>query len=407
MKNKNMIDSWNKAEPDNAAQERMLQNIMKKSNKKGTFIHWKTYATVTAACVILLASGFILNPLSSDRLSDSDSTGKNLTLADQTKETENNEVAAADAADLSDEIKGLSVKDFKLSDITQNMMMDRIAFIQFLNFFEYNTDSFVIVKVADTKAVPASSSDMSDRQSSTVKVLETIWGEAAPEVITITQHLYGGCFGDEATNLLRIGGVYLLPLDKYKGEYYLNGDLDVLFEIDDQGKIWSHSDYADFNRYDGGDYKEVTKEIIRISRDDALMLATSGFGMALRGWQLLEVTILTDSIQEKDEYGYSETVYSARVESTLSGEEPESEIDLRFSGEGEVLLKESEQYLLFVDNYEGKHYMNSNMLAAVEADDTIKNLGGEGSTFEEYNGYKVEEISELAHTVTEFLSTLQ
>ncbi len=404
MKNKNIIDSWNKVEPDKAAQERMLQNIKNKSDKKGMLKHWKAYATVTAACVILLAGVFILNPFLPDRLSDSDSAGKNSTLADQTKETENKQVAAAD---LSDEVKGLSVKDFKLSEISQNMIMDRIAFIQFLNFFEYNTDSFVIVKVATTKAVPASPSDMSGKQSSTVKILETVWGEAVPEVINLTQYLYGGCVGDKATNLLRIGGVYLLPLEKYNGEYYLNGDLDVLFEIDDQGKIWSHSDYADFNRYDGEDYQEVTKEITRISQDEALMLATSSFGMALRDWQLLEVTVLTDSVQEKDEYGYSEAVYSARVESTLSGEEPERELDLRYSGKGDALLKKGERYLLFVDNYEGKHYINSDMSAAVEADGTIKNLGGEGSIFEEYNGYKVEEISKLALKVTEFLSTLQ
>ncbi|SHO48343.1 hypothetical protein [Anaerocolumna xylanovorans] len=402
MKNKSIIDSWNKTDPDSAAQEHMLENIISRSGEKRMIMHWKPLTAVAAACVILLAGVFVFNRIDTpDQLPDSVSSGKNSNLANQNPESE------AGIADLSDEIKGLPVKNFKLSEIELNIAMDRIAFSNFLNFFEYGTSSFVIVKVADTQPVPATGDDMSEKQTSAVKILETVWGDDVPKAIDVTQYLYGGCTGDEATNLLREGGVYLLPLENYKGEYYLNGDLDVLFEIDDQGRIWSHSDYPDFNRYDGEDYQAVTKEIMRISQDDALILATSSFGMAMRGWQLLEVTITSDPEEEKDEYGYIEVVYAARVESTLSGDDPGTKILLHSNTNEDVPLSSGKRYLLFVDNYDGKHYMNPNMLASVEADGTIKNLGGEGSTFAEYNSYTVEEVSKLAHEVTEFLKTFQ
>ncbi len=408
MKNKKIIDSWNKAEPDSTAQERMLKHIITWSGERRMIMHWKPLATVAAACFVLLAGVFIFNHIDTpDQLPDSISSGENSNTANQDPESEGEGAAAADIAVLSDEIKGLPVTNFKMSEIELNTEMDRNVFFNFLNFYEYETDSFVIVKVADTQPVPAAGSDISERQTSTVKVLETVWGDALPEAINITQYLYGGCTGDEATNLLRKDGVYLLPLVKDRGEYYLSGDLDVLFEIDDEGRIWSHSDYPDFNRYDGEDYQAVTNEIMRIAQDDTLMLATSSFGMAMRGWQLLEVTIISDREEEKNEYGYAEVIYTARVESTLSGDEPGTEISLRSDANEDLPLSNGERYLLFADNYDGKHYISSNMLAGVEADGTIQNLGAEGSPFAEYNGCTVEEISGFADEVTEFLKTFQ
>lgn len=58
-------------------------------------------------------------------------------------------------------------------------------------------------------------------------------------------------------NYLKVEGVYLLLIFYYLDEYWVLGDLDVLFEIDDQGKIFSHSSYPEFTKYDGLDYINV------------------------------------------------------------------------------------------------------------------------------------------------------
>ncbi len=406
MRNKKLIDSWNKIEPDSSAQDRMLEQVLTGSGRRIKIPYLKSLTAVAAACVVLLTGVYVYNNTNTHQNDIKTQDG----ISNQ---PDANPSAAADnpaseaVADLTDEIKGIPVKNFKLSEIEGLMEADRVAFLNLLDFFEYDTDSFVIVKVADTHQETATSSEISDKQISTVKVLETLWGDEVPEAIPITQYLYGGCTGDEATNLMRKDGVYLLPLAEYSGEYYLVGDLDVLFEVDDKGRIWSHSDYSDFSRFDGEDYQVVTDEVLRITQDDTLMLATSELGMALQGWQqLLEVTIQSDKAEETNEYGYTEAVYRARVEKILNGAEPETEVILRSNSNEDLPLNKGERYLLFVDSYDDMHYINANMMAGVNTDGTIKNLGNNRSPFAEYNGYTVEKMQELADQVAEYLKTI-
>ena len=58
---------------------------------------------------------------------------------------------------------------------------------------------------------------------------------------------------DEPNNLLRVSGIYVLPLrfSEYWGAYEVVGDLDVLFELDDMGKMVSHSQWEGLNQYNG------------------------------------------------------------------------------------------------------------------------------------------------------------
>lgn len=400
MRNKKIIEAWNKVEPSEEVQERMLNNILEKSSGKRKSPQWKPLATVAAAAVVLMAGTFIYNNINTNKhISDSQQINENQISTDQDQST-------VDLTDLSDEIKGLPVKNFKMSEIQQNIAADRIAFFNFINFFEYEVDSFVIVKVGDTKAVSAEEYQ-SETQISTVKVLETVWGDNVPDSIEITQYLYGGCTGDEATNLMRKGGVYLLPLIEDNGNYYLMSDLDVLFEIDDEGRIWSHSDFEDFNRFDGEDYKAVTDEIKRITQDETIMLTSSRFGMAMRGFQLAEVTIVSEGKEETNEYGYAEVAYNVRVERTLSGNDLTSEVSIRSYADEDLPLNNGDRYLLFIDNYDENHYINTNMIARVEADGTIQNLGDERGPFAALNGSTVEKIQELADKVTDYISTNQ
>jgi hypothetical protein len=402
MKNKKIISSWNKVKPDEAAQERMLNTILTGSGRRRKRSQWKPVVTVAAACVVLLAGTYFYN-------NSNVNLGDNILTPDEKLDQENQNPSSVtdtpsleNAVELTDEIKGLPVNNFRLSEMELLVAMDRIAFFNFLDLFKYGTDSFVIVKVAGTQQEGPSSSETRDKQISAVKVLETLWGDTVPETINLTQYLYGGCTGEEATNLLRKDGVYLLPLSEYGGGYYIYGDLDVLFEIDDTGRIWSHSDYSDFNRFDGEDYHAVTVELQRIIQDETLMLAASEFGMAFSGRQLLEVTILSDRSEEKNEYGYAEVVYTAHVEKTLSGGEPGTEITVRSYADEKLSLNRGERYLFFVDNYDEKHYINANMMAGVTAEGTIQDLGGDRSPFADYNGYTVEKLQELADKMMEY-----
>ncbi len=392
LKNNKIIDSWNKIEPGSAAQERMLEHILKQRNRTGTARRWRAITAAAAAVVLLIGTALY----------------SNYYLPGNNSLPDGPSVVTEDIKNMTDDIKGLPVNNFKLSQMEQSYAADRIAFFSFLNLFEYNTDSFVIVKVADTQSLAPEARYGSERQTAAVKVLQSIWGASVPEVMNITQYLYGGCTGDEATNLMRKGGVYLLPLTEDNGSYYLISDLDVLFEIDDQGYIWSHSDYEDFNQYDGQDYQSVVDEITRISRDDTLMLAVSGFGMIMRNFQLAEITILSDREEEKDEYGYAEDAYAVRVERTLSGGDITSEEVTVHSYAGEnIPFIKGERYLVFLDNYNEKHYINKNMIAKVETDGAIDNLGDGRGPFADYNGYTVDKIKELADILTEYYKTVR
>ena len=394
-----MIEAWNKIEPSDETQQSMLGNITQSGKRRKT-PQWKRLASVAAAVVVLITGTLFYDNIdTSKHLSNPQPNNENQTSLNPTK-------TIVDQSELSDEIKGLPVNNFKMSEIEQLTEADRIAFFNFIDFFKYEVDSFAIVKVSTTKPVPAVDS-RSEKQISTVNVLETVWGDNIPDTIDITQYLSGGCNGDEVTNLMRQDGVYLLPLIEDNNNYYLISDLDVLFEIDDDGLIWSHSDFDDFNRFDSGEFKFVTDEIKRITQDETIMLSASPFGMALLSFQLAEVTILSEGVEEKNENGYAEITYTAGVERTLSGNDLLGEVTIRSYGDEGLLLNNGGRYLLFIDNYEGTHYVNNNMISSVDEDGRIKNLSNERSPFASYNGYTVDKIKELADEVTEYLRVNQ
>ncbi|MFT4143265.1 MAG: hypothetical protein QM644_02330 [Mobilitalea sp.] len=407
MKNKKIIDSYNKIEPNSEVKERMLKNIIAASEGKRKVLSWKPFVSAAAAVVLLSGTLYYTQIYSPNHISNVIQEDKDTTPTDQPPVKGDDLSNEVKVDDLSNEVKGLPVKNFTIIDQDSSVSADRIAFFNLINLFENDVNSFVIVKVGEVEKLAAVDKYSSEGQISTVKVLDTIWGEKVPEVIDLQQSLYGGCTGEEETNLLREGGVYLLPLNKYNGSYYLMSDLDVLFEIDNEGLIWSHSAYEDFNRFDGKGYQAVVDEIISITQDDTVMLAASRFGMTLKGFQLAEVTILSEATEEENEYGYAEMVYNAKVESTLSGDELSSEISIRSYADENLILTNGGRYLLFVDNYENKHFINTGMIAQVNEDGKIQNLGDNRGSFNEYNGYTVAEMQGLTDMVMNYLSSNQ
>ncbi|GHV42490.1 hypothetical protein FACS189490_11580 [Clostridia bacterium] len=158
-----------------------------------------------------------------------------------------------------DEWRGLPTEDFVLDEqIFGGVAADRLGF-RTLGDLAAHADAWVVVP-----NVHETAQDGKNMQTSIAEYAETIgdfiitrrWDDRTVSTgsrVLIRQKLIGGCTMDEPNNLLRVGGVYLLPLkfNQYWGAYEVIGDLDVLFELDDEGKIVSHSRFPEFSKYDG------------------------------------------------------------------------------------------------------------------------------------------------------------
>ncbi|MDR0491098.1 MAG: hypothetical protein LBH28_07640 [Oscillospiraceae bacterium] len=153
----------------------------------------------------------------------------------------------------------LQAGDFVLAEEVNGLAeTDRIVFRSLEDFIEY-TDAFVLI--ANVHEVAPDGDNM---QSSIAEYAMTIgdqirtkqWDDYTVSTgsrVLIRQQLIGGCSMDEPNNLLRVSGVYVLPIrfNEYWGAYEVVGDLDVLFELDDMGKMVSHSRWEGLNQYDG------------------------------------------------------------------------------------------------------------------------------------------------------------
>jgi len=161
-----------------------------------------------------------------------------------------------------DDWRGLPTEQFVLQEQSGNA--NRIVFHTLQDLADY-ADAFIVVP-----SVREVAPDGGDMQTAIAEYAEAIgdmiltrqWDDytiSTGSRILIRQRLIGGCIMDEPSNLLRVGGVYLLPV-KFNpdfGAYEVVGDLDVLFELDDNGKIVSHSQFPEFNKYDGKAFSEV------------------------------------------------------------------------------------------------------------------------------------------------------
>jgi hypothetical protein len=102
---------------------------------------------------------------------------------------------------------------------------------------------------------------------------EFMFGDDLEEIYSVEQQLYGGCTNEEETNLLRVGGVYVLPLVRSEGAetWRIYGDLDVLFEVDDKGLLHSHSLFPALNKYDGAETAYLYKDAVYLYKHPVLV----------------------------------------------------------------------------------------------------------------------------------------
>lgn len=124
--------------------------------------------------------------------------------------------------------------------------------------------AFAIVKVVSVEWFTETRRyDSSEGQIAECGVLFDVLGDGIIQPLRIKQYLYGGCTSNEETNLLRVGGVYVLPLTNWRNEDYwtIYDDLDSLFEVDDKGLIQSHSKHEQLNKYDGQELAVLWNDI--------------------------------------------------------------------------------------------------------------------------------------------------
>ena len=307
---------------------------------------------------------------------------------------------------------GLPARDFNLEDLhdPSGIAYNRILHMQMKDFFSNGApDMIVFVRVIETEGWTYKDRYTiytSERQTSTAHILSTVWsGVEVPETISIMQHKYGGCCAGEETNLLRNGGVYMLPLRYWEGDdvWVIDGDLDVLFEVDDKGRVWSHSNFDGFNRYDGKDTSELVNSIISVTSDENFSAAITRFGRIATYWgTLTEVTVLS-STRTVSEYGYDQIEYRMRADNVLSiGSDPnytwqpQTGTEFTAISHGELeYLEQGGQYLMLLDPSDGGPYIEPSRVARINVDGTITALSLDEpySAFLEYNGYTIAQMA--------------
>ena len=317
-------------------------------------------------------------------------------------------------SDLTDtSIVGLPVDNFSLADINIGMEMDRPLYSRLCDFFDNNAPNmFAFVRVLGTEQWEVKNSDQSAwyqwKQTSSLRVLSVVWsqGSSTPETLSVTQYLYGGCFG-EKTNLLREGGVYLLPLDYWQDmdTWYVIGDLDVLFEVDDRGRVWTHSQYGDFKRFDGEDTGTLANTIEALTSDKDFSAATTSFGSIARHWGILvETTVISETLNT-DQWGYKQYGYVLSSNSILSTATATGS-DHEWLDDDEIhavsytpdLLEPGMQYLIFLDSSEDGPFVVETCVAKINDDGTITAIHSPYgyNTFDEFNGFTPRQMADLA-----------
>ncbi len=305
---------------------------------------------------------------------------------------------------------GLPVDNFSLAEIQDDSIsFDRLAFFTLSDFFTYNApDLFAFVRVLDTEQWTDMDSGYDGgvlKQTSSLRTLSTLWSRDndAPETLSVSQSLYGGCVGDEKTNLLRPGGVYLLPLSRWQdGLWYLRGDLDVLFEVDDQGRVWTHSQHEAFSRFDGEDASTLAEAITVLTSDENLPAAITSFGQITRHWGVLIETEIVSATLTKDKWGLDSYQYQLTAEQILS-----MASEWPWSPDGEEIravsyslspLEEGKRYLMILDPSEDGPYIEPGRVAEIGDDGTITAIPcpDDTSVLSEFNGFTVTQIKEEA-----------
>jgi len=301
-------------------------------------------------------------------------------------------------------------------ETTPNMPLssaDRSPFNSLESFF-YQGELFgsALVRVTQTQVIPPREPENFSRQLSTLEIIEWITGEAEFTSVTVSQSLAGQdnqefvISGDYHAKLLRQGGVYLLPVGRFDWEgsdfWYVIGDSDVLFEVDEHGNIFSHSSLPAFAAYDGTSWQDLSEDIRVFVRDNPMLAKYPRFARTLRD----EVPLAVIAILDGGTRGRrSHLTQRARAEQVLAQgtgrswqvQLSEGEFSLNTYGH-EPLALAGERYLAFIYGNEREYSFQPENAAKINADGTITPLESEMSdrnVFDELAGMTVEQVRAL------------
>jgi hypothetical protein len=210
----------------------------------------------------------------------------------------------------------------------------------------------------------------------------------------VNQYRFGDLVDSNYNSIfLREGGVYLLPLDWFlwEGDDWWNviGDQDVLFEVDENGFIWSHSPFTEFNQFDGKEANVVAEAIAHLIANENFAMAKSSFGQTLRwDYDLTEVMVI--SVEPVTSIWRSDPLFRYTLHST-SGE------FTAISWEDDY-FEVGERYLVFlVPTEETEDGIEIWSFYSTKINDDGKIRGD--SVFSELVGYTVNQVIELAERI--------
>jgi len=293
---------------------------------------------------------------------------------------------------------GLPVNNFCLSEVSASsgvqVSADRLLYTRLHDFFQGAPPAvFAFVRVHEINQTKGDSSTAGTSQESTVQILKTLWddGSDLPEIIELNQHQHSPLAdGNYDSIFLRKGGVYLLPLAFFDWEgsdwWYIIGDNDVLFEVDENGIIWSHSPFTGFNQFDGKDVNAASEAILDLLNDADFAIATSAFGHTMRwDYELAKVTIL--SVESTTSEWRSDALFRYTLESS-QGEFTAISWD-------DDYFEIGKQYLVFLiptEETDDGLMIASFYATLINDDGTIQG----DSVFVELTGYTTDQVFDIA-----------
>ena len=290
----------------------------------------------------------------------------------------------------------------------------RMGFMKISDFFSSNMNfNFVFAKVIaiDEQKVDTETTDNILEQTVTLKIIKSIYGETElPETIKVIQ-LKGGEYDNYwKDHLLQANGTYFLPIIYY-GD--INSDViaqyDVLFEVDEAGRIWSHSKSYGFYRFDGKPADDLTDFIVAQTTDKNFSKAFSDLGRVVGSQGALSEVEILSSEFESDEYGNTRISYQVKVNKVLM-----ISPDIRYAwqvNKGDEIhitsndyidyLVPGKSYLMVISTNGTEFNLNSDQVAKIKETGRITPVSIY-NVFNEYNGYTCDEVKKDAELAIEW-----
>jgi hypothetical protein len=341
-----------------------------------------------------------------------------------------------------DVMKGLPVSNVRFQDLwgDAGVIPSAATIAAFAGLF-CPTRSVAIVQVENVSVKDVYNDEeqqefLHQTQLMNIRIIETIHcqhGTQAGEVFEYGQNSYPGWADKFDINgnehWLREGGIYIVPItvphcdcEYAEGSmclvlssnmyhtFWIHDKENVLFEIDDNGLIFSHSRNPTFSYYDGKPYSVLLDEIKRLhSNEEFVTAAEYGFARQLfrRNTTLAEIVISDVEVELEREL---DVIYAvkANTQRIIHGLELPALFNfsnINFHETGERLLAFIARYGADLDwetnpRYSLEEYakLDNGVIRAASDDEWIVGF---------FNNYTIDELKQLVERLTSFAATFE